>query len=224
MALTVVIELAFSADEIQLNDITGAYNVTSNPTGYGAPNDAFADFAHYAIIRKKNVNSVADEDLTIETYNELSATEFVAPRAVDGWYEGIKFNIPIWSAGAYLLDDVIYHNGSIYQANAGTSGTPGVSGDWDEVTDLTTLEDNTSITVTVEGRVTAYNADVYWSQQIASLSQQGMCGICEDDRLKARLDKIYRHIQSVLVADQLGNNTDGEWNALALINLGAYES
>jgi len=223
MALTIALELVFSADEVTMNDITGDYHVTDNPTGYGTPNAEFTDFAHFAIIRKKNVNSVADEDLVLTAYNELSATEFIGPRTVDGWYEGIKFNIPIWTAGTYAADIVKFYNGVIYKANTSTSQTP-PHADWDIVTDLTTLEENASITVTTEDRVTAYNADVYWSQQIALMSQQGKCGVCEDDRLKARLDKIYRHIQAVLVADQLGNDTDGEWNALALINLGAYES
>ena len=220
MALTIVTELVFGADTVTMNDITG----TTDATAYGVGgNAAFSDYAHYAIIRKKNVNSVADEDLTLETYNELTDTEFIAPRTVDGWHEATKLNILKWTAGTYAANIVKYYNGVIYKANTSTSNTP-PHADWDIVTDLTTLEDNASVIVTVEGRVTPYNGDVYWSKQIALLSQQGMCGICEDDRLKARLDKIYRHIQSVLVADQLGNNTDGEWNALALINLGAYES
>lgn len=223
MALSVVLELVFSEDTVQLNDITGDYSV-DNLTGYGAPNAEFTDFGHFAIIRKKNVNSVADEVLTLNSYNPVTAESFEADRSVDGWYEGVKLNIPVWTAGTYDANTVKYYNGSVWMSNTSTSGTPGVSSDWDAITDLTEIEGNTSITTTTESRVTAYNADVYWSQQIATLSQQGKCGICEDERKKERLDKIYRHIQSVLVADQLGNNSDGEWNALALINMGAYES
>ncbi len=220
MALVIALELVFSADEVQLNDITGDYHAVDNPTGYGSPNAAFADYAHYAIIRKKNVNSVADALLAIETYDEQSDTAFIAPRTVDGWHEGVKLNIPVWTAGTYASGTVKYYNGVIYQANTSTAQQP-PHANWDIISNLEDIEGHTSIITTYEGRVTPYNADVYWSQQIALLSQQGMCGICEDDRLKARLDKIYRHIQAVLVADQLGNNTDGEWNALALINMGA---
>lgn len=220
MALTVVVEMVFGEDTVQMNDITGDYHAVDNPTGYGAPNAAFTDYAHYAIIRKKNVNDVADEVLTVDTYNEISETEFSAPRTVDGWYEAVKLNILVWTAGTYAADIVKYYNGVIYKANTSTSNTP-PHADWDIITDLTDIEDNNSITATIEGRVTAYNADVYWSIKIAENSQAGHCGLCEDDKLKARLDTIYRYIQSVLVADQLGDNTSGEWSALRLIALGA---
>jgi len=220
MALTVALELVFSATTVQLNDITGAYDAVDNPTGYGAPNAAFADYAHYAIIRKKNVNSVADVVLSLASYDEITAEEFIGTRSADGWHEGCKLNIPIWTAGTYASGTVKFYNGVIYKANTSTSQTP-PHADWDVVTDLTTIEGNSSIITTYEGRVTAYNADVYWSKQIALNSQAGHCGLCEDDKKKARLDKIYRYIQNVLVADQLGDNTNGEWNALQLIAMGA---
>jgi len=222
MALTVVVELSFTADEVTLTDSTGAYDVTSNPTGYGTPNAAFADYAHYAIIRKKNVNSVADEILTLEAYDETTETEFVAPRTVDGWHQGVKFNIPVWTAGTYAANTVKYYNGVIYKANTSTSNTP-PHADWDIITDLEDIETNNTITVTTINNVTARNADVYWSNQIALLSQQGMCGICEDSRKRERLERIRNHVTAVLVADARDNNTDGEWNALALIALGAFE-
>jgi len=223
MALVVVVELAFTADEVTLTDATGAYNVTSNPTGYGTPNAAFADYAHYAIIRKKNVNEVDDEDLVVETYDETAETEFVAPRTVDGWYQGVKLNIPVWTAGTYASGTVKYYNGVIYQANTSTSQQP-PHANWDIISDLTDIEGHTSIITTTINNVTAYNADVYWSQQIALLSQQGMCGVCEDSRKRERLERIRNHITAVLVADIRDNNTDGEWNALALIALGAFEA
>lgn len=220
MALVPVMELVFSADEVQMNDITGDYHAVDNPTGYGAPNAAFTDYAHYAIIRKKNVNSVADEVLALEIYNEVTDTEFIADRSVDGWYEGCKLNILVWTAGTYASGIVKFYNGVIYRANTSTSQAP-PHADWDVITDLEDIEGNSSVLITYEGRVTAYNADVYWSKKIAENSQAGKCGLCEDDKLTKRLDTIYRYIQNVLTADQLGNNTDGEWNALRLIALGA---
>jgi hypothetical protein len=223
MALTVVVELSFTATGVTLTDATGAYDVTSNPTGYGSPNAAFADYAHYAILRKKNVNEVADEDLDVTAYDETSATAFSATRSVDGWHQGVKLNIPVWTAGTYASGTVKYYNGVIYQANTSTSQQP-PHANWDIISDLTDIEGHTSIITTTINNVTAYNADVYWSQQIALLSQQGMCGICEDSRKRERLERIRNHITAVLVADIRDNNTDGEWNALALISLGAFEA
>lgn len=220
MALTVALELEFAASEVTLVDASGDYHAVDNPTGYGAPNAAFSDYAHYAIIRKKNVNDVADEVLALDSYDEVTAEEFVADRSVDGWYEGCKLNIPVWTAGTYASGTVKFYNGVIYKSNTSTAQQP-PHANWDIITDLEDIEGNSSIITTYEGRVTAYNGDVYWSKQIALNSQAGHCGLCEDDKKKARLDKIYRYIQNVLVADQLGDNQNGEWNALQLIAMGA---
>ena len=221
MALSVVITVTFSGTQVIVTDTTGAYNVSSNPGGYGAPNAAFSDYAHYVILRKKNVNLVADVVLVLDAYNPLSSTVFTYERSLDGWYEATKLNILKWTAGSYVLNDVRYYNGTIYKANTATSSTPGADGTWTVVTDLTTIESNATLIATVLGRSTAYNADTYWSKQIALLSQKGQCGICDNDKHKNRLDKIYFHIQAELVADQFGNNEDAEWNVQALILLGA---
>lgn len=229
MALTVALSLTFSATKVVLTDITGSYNAGTNPGGYGAPNATFAAYGHYAIIRKKNVNSVADVVLTLDTYNPITDTVFQADRDTDGWYEGTKLNIPVWDsgtsyvAGTLTTGNVVVDDGIIYYCILNNSNSkPSLNPTrWTAVSDLTTIEANTTIIVTVEGRVTVYNADVYWSKQIASLSQKGECGICEDNKLKDRLDTIYRNIQNGLVADQLGSNSDGEWAALRLIGLGA---
>lgn len=217
---SVKIAISFSATQVIVDDTTGNYSV-SNTGGYGAPNDLFSDFAHYLILRKKNVNQVADVVMTLDSYNPLSSTQFTATRTIDGWYEAKKLNIRKWTAGSYVLNDVRYYNGAVYKATTATSGTPGVSLDWQVVTDLTTIESNATVVTSVDGRVTNYNADVYWSRQIAVNSQKGHCGICADDRQKSRLDKIEFHLQASLVADQIGDNESGEWNVLALQALGA---
>lgn len=217
---SVKVAITFTKTQVIVTDITGNYNVTTNPGGYGAPNDLFSDFAHYVILRKKNVNLVADVVMTLDSFNPLSSTVFTATRTIDGWYEAKKLNIRKWTAGTYNLNDVRYYNGSVYKANTTTTGTPGVTG-WDLVTDLTTIESNGTVVTAVDGRVTAYNADTYWSKQIALNSQKGNCGICVDDRQADRLKKIEFHLQAVLVADQMGDNESGEWNCLSLALLGA---
>ena len=84
MALVPVATMTFAASTLSVNDATGSYDVTTNPTGYGSPNAAYSDYAHYAIIRKKNVNGVADSLLVLTSYDETVATSFSAPRTVDG--------------------------------------------------------------------------------------------------------------------------------------------
>jgi hypothetical protein len=230
MAVVVTVTETFSATKVILTDTTGAYVAVTNPNGYGTPNAEFTDYGHYAIIRKKNVNSVADEVLTLDAYNPITDTEFTADRAVDGWYESKKLNIPIWlvgtsyTAGTLTTGSVVDRNGVPYyciQSGAGHDPATPSSAYWTAVSDLTTIEDNSTITVTTKNRVTPYNADVYWSKAMAANSQKGLCGLAQDDRQKSRLDLIYFHIQCVLVADQLGSNTAGEWNSLTLQTMGA---
>lgn len=221
MALVPVITVTFSSTEVIVTDVTGAYNASTNLGGYGAPNPAFNTLAHYVVLQKKNVNFVDDEVLDLDPYNPLVNTTFTYQRTLDGWYEASKLTIPIWSAGTYANGTVKYYNGTVYKANQSTSSVPGADATWDAVTDLTTIIGNSSIYTTVLGRSTAYNADVYWSKQIARLSQKGQCGICSDDKHKSRLEKIEFHIQAELVADQFGDNESAEWNVQALILLGA---
>lgn len=221
MALELSATLTFSATQVTLTNDTGDYNVSTNPTGYGTPNPAFNALAHYAIIRKKNVNDVADEVLTLDSYSPTSAETFTTDRELDGWFEGTLIDILIWTAGTYASGYVVYYNGVIYQSNTSTTGTPGVSVDWTVVTDLESIEDNATVYTYAIGRSTAYDADVYWSKQIAANSEQGRCGICQDDRQKERLDKIEFHVNAVLVADQQGDNLEAEWNVQSLILLGA---
>lgn len=220
MSIVLDADFSFSAEAGTFTNETGDYSA-ENTGGYGSPNDAFNLFAHYAIVRKKNVNDVDDVVLTLESYDPLTAEAFTFERTLDGWYEGALLDIRIWTAGTYPSGTVRSYGGVIYEANQSTSGVPGVSAHWDVVSDLEDIEDNSTVSKKIVGRCTAYNADVYWSTQIATNSQRGRCGIAADERTKKRLDDIYFHIQAILVADQLGNNEDGEWNALALNALGA---
>lgn len=221
MALLTTVSMSFTASTVVLANTTGTYDALTNLTGYGTPNAAFSDYAHYAIIRKKNVNNVADEVLVLSSYDPTLAVSFSAPRATDGWYEGKELSILIWTAGTYAADIVKYNGGVVYKANTSTSEEPGTGSDWDVVSDLTTIEGNASIIETTIGRVTPYNADVYWSKKKALYAQQGRNGLTLEDKAQARMDTIYRKIQEVLVADQLGLDTDGEWIVLDLIEMGA---
>jgi hypothetical protein len=221
MALDPQAALTFDADSIMIEDTTGDYHAVNNPGGYGTPNPAFSDLTHHVLLRKKNVNNVDDEVIEVDAYNSATDTEFEAERSEDGWYEVTMLHVRKWSAGSLAADTVRSHNGVLYVSNATTGEEPGTGNDWDEVEDLADIEENNTVFRGIDGRTTAYNADLYWSKQIAANSRRGKCGICEDDRQKERLDRIYAHIQAVQVADGFGNNSSGAWNVLSLIQLGA---
>lgn len=44
MALELKIGISSTIDEIRIKDLTGIYDLTTNPTGYGAPNEVTSDF------------------------------------------------------------------------------------------------------------------------------------------------------------------------------------
>lgn len=233
MALDRSASLTFSVDQVILTNTTGNYSV-SNPGGYGTPNPAFAAFAHYAIIRKKNVNEVADSVLSLDSYDPETALTFTADRDPDGWYEGVLLDIDVWDSGTSYVGgslttgSVVEDDGIVYVCGTSNSNSkPSLNpSKWIVVTDLTTIEDNTTLSATAEDRVTAYDADVYWSKQIADLSQKGQCSmqLIVDDKLKARLDLILLNIQCAKTADQFGSDTQGEWAVLRLRHLGAKKA
>lgn len=230
MAIERTIDLEFGEETIDVVDTTGNYDVDSNPTGYGTPNADRDDLARYVALRKKNVNDVDDGAVTVKAYGE----QFTRDR--DGWYEAIMCSVAKYDSGtAYgagtgdtnvsIVDD----SGILYRAlRATTNDTPASSPlDWlaidsDEVSgeDLL-LVINTTVIKTYKNRTTVYDADVYWSTQMAEKTQKGFAGLAITDRDTKRLNDIYRKIQQAMSADQLENNSDAEWIVLALRTMGA---
>lgn len=230
MAIERTIDLEFGEETIDIVDTTGNYDVDSNPTGYGAPNPERDDRARYVAIRKKNVNDVADGAWTVAVYG----TQFTRDR--DGWNQGVMFSIVKWDSGTSFGAgsgdtnvSIVDYNGTLYKALRTTVNDipPSSPDDWsaidpDEVSgdDLLLLV-NSNVIKTYKNRTTVYDADVYWSTQMAEKTQKGFAGIAITDRDKKRLDDIYRKIQQALSADQLGNNSDAEWIVLGLRTIGA---
>lgn len=223
MALALKTEFLISPDTISLKNITGTYDALSNPGGYGTPNEAFDDFAHYAILTKKNVNNVADVVLAINAYDPLSALQFTAPRTVDGWFEGVLLDVRFWDdAEANTVGQIRHVDGNNYIAiQDGTNHPPASSPSYWEAIALADMVDNDSVEVLKSDTISIFNADVYWSKKMAGFSKQGKCGVCEDDREKRRMDDIEFHISAANVACGMGNYVDGEWNVLSLLKLGA---
>lgn len=103
-----------AATILYLDDLTGSYNVTTNPGGYGAPNTERTDLALILIAKYKAI--AADDYLTISSYDPEIVTEWTMPSITrDGHYEFKVYSVP----------------------KSGTEGSP-VSGmfRWDFATDL----------------------------------------------------------------------------------------
>ncbi len=76
-----------------ISDATGAYDVTSNPTGYGAPNTERTNLA--LIIIGKYKASIGDTELTFDAYNPETVTSFtVSNLTLDGYYQYNVYPVP----------------------------------------------------------------------------------------------------------------------------------
>lgn len=104
-------------------------------TVYGGTNPERTALALYLYLYKRDAQS-NDVAVAITNDDPLNASTWGFALNGDGLYVGVLFGFPIWAAGSYILNDCVYHAGSFYKANGATSGEPGVSGDWDVLTDI----------------------------------------------------------------------------------------
>ena len=104
---------------------------------YGGAGPARDELALYLYLYKRDA-SLNDTAVTITNDDPVNANSWPFSLNGDGWYVAILFGFPIWEAGSYVELDCVYHDGVYYIANGATSGEPGVSGDWDVITDIIT--------------------------------------------------------------------------------------
>lgn len=102
---------------------------------YGSPNPARNELALILLLFKRDVNQV-DTPISIDNTSPLTAVQwsFTLPTP-DGIFVGLFYGISLYQAGVYANLSVVYYNGVFYRSNKSTSGTPGISADWDVVTD-----------------------------------------------------------------------------------------
>jgi hypothetical protein len=76
-----------------ITDNTGNYEVTDNPTGWGAPNFVRSEYALLAIAHYRNEED--NEPVVFETYDPVTQTIFNLPVVRDGWIYGQLVIIPV---------------------------------------------------------------------------------------------------------------------------------
>jgi hypothetical protein len=103
---------------------------------YGGSVPARDELALYVYLYKRDADN-NDTAVTLLNDQPLTANTWqFTLNAVDGLYVAIVFGFPLWSAGSYVTNDCVYYNDLYYIANGATSGEPGVSADWDLITDI----------------------------------------------------------------------------------------
>lgn len=122
-----------------IDDQTGDYDVTSNPTGFGAPNPARVDMGLITFLVAKR--STGDEfiALTPDDADPHLVVDWTATHGVDTIYKAIMYGVDNWDSGTtYALDEVVFNDAdnlfykSIQAAN--TNNTPASSPAWWEAT------------------------------------------------------------------------------------------
>lgn len=119
--------------------------VVQDLTIYGSPNSARNTLALYLFLYKRDALS-NDVAISVDNTTPLTVAQwpFTLP-AADGIFIAVPMGITIWQAGTYANLAGVYYNGVYYRSNKSTSGTPGVSIDWDVVTNLSVFIGNSTV-------------------------------------------------------------------------------
>lgn len=132
-------------------------------TVYGGANAERDEIALYTYLYKRNAQLV-DTPVTINNNDPVNVLAWSFSLAGDGWYRAVIFAFPVWVAGSYVLNNCVYHNGVYYKANTSTTGTPGASANWDEITDILSEVlnlSNSNVTIGQTNNFTTANAEAY---------------------------------------------------------------
>src|SRR5687767_14640731 len=131
MAFTNSLSFTQTADDIESGVVTNLtdYGVSGNPL-----RSAKDEYLLWSKTDKNGVRTFTNPDQE----NVLSNLTYNVATLTDGHYEGIILRIDIYDNGTpYVVDDVVYHSGSVYIATASTTGNlPTDTNFWAVVTDL----------------------------------------------------------------------------------------
>lgn len=177
---------SISADGLTLTigDNTGNYDVTTNPGGYGAPNDVRSDLYLKLFVTLKKTSG--DEQITVSAYNENTADTWTVGITEDGYYEIYLYACKVWSAViTYAANQVVYYASTdkFYYSIAGgnLNNLPTDTGDWTEVTDVSQLKaaiatSQANTYADVYEYIELYNSRVIKAR--AYYQEDGSCGKC----------------------------------------------
>ena len=80
-----------SGDAMTVTDATGSYDATSNPGGYGSPNEERVNLALFLTAINKRIDG--DVTLEVASYDPEVVTEFSVSLNLDGWDESTIYGL-----------------------------------------------------------------------------------------------------------------------------------
>ncbi len=110
MALQQVFEktsISSNCNTLVFSDVTGDYDPTFDPHGYGAPNATRASLYMQVFVNLR-LNS-GRQPIDVPTYDKNVASTWTVTLSQDGWYEIYAFSSPVYDAGTtYATDYITY--------------------------------------------------------------------------------------------------------------------
>lgn len=191
-----------------IEDNTGSYNVTTNPTGYGSPNEDRVNLRLGVFVNL--MKSTGREPVSVPAYNKATADTWTVTLTEDGWYEIYTFGCLEYDPGiTYDIGNICYDPStdafykSLIAGNLGNAVTDIYK--WVATTDV---EDFT--TAISDGQVDVYECtdnvvELCRSRKCeAKAILKAECCECDDCQLK-EYEKIRLKVEAAAIADELEN-------------------
>lgn len=198
---------------IVVTDSTGTYDVTTNPNGYGAPNETRANL--YLKVCLSLRKSTGREDITIDDYNDNTASTWSITVTEDGWYEIYFFACKAWSgATTYQLNYVIYDASTdLYYKSLQASNLNNAVTDTDWWESTNDVEDFTA--AIIASQPDAYETTTNFVEQCntrkceANMLLKAKCDCCDSNQLQ-EYEKVRMKMEAVAIHEADDNFTEAQ--------------
>ncbi len=211
---------SISADckTLVVTDTTGNYDVTTNPTGYGAPNATRASL-YLNLLVNLRANS-GRQSVAVPSYNKNTASTWTITLAEDGWYEIYMFGCEIYAGGTtYALGYITYdlstdtYYKSLQSGNIGHSVTD--TDWWQPTIDIEDFIAATALSQPNTYDVTLNDVELCRSVKCKALAlfqaaEEDDCSQSDNDCSIQTYEKIRLRVEAALVAAALFNYADSE--------------
>lgn len=196
-------EISVNDTPITIDNITGNYNASTNPGGWGAPNPNRADFALALYGFSYERNEDADTALVVSNVSgtDFDVEQWTIATLHDGYVYITMLVIPEYSTGVnYIANNIVAHpNGDgeavYYKALSGNGPgsalvTPGTSESvWQTITDLSTVED----LIPADRKVTIHQillsrGERGYAKEVSRAAKGSCCKACKSGTKAVQLD------------------------------------
>jgi len=216
MALVLALEktsITSNCATIVNTDITGVYNLTTNPGGYGAPNETRANL--YIKFLTNLRKSTGREPISITAYNENTASVWSYTITESGWYEHYMFACLAWSsiityaAGEIAYDvatDAYYKSVSAGNLNnAVTSATF-----WTVTVDVVDFTAAVALPQANVYEVTLNKVEICSLRKCeGQMLLKAKCDCCDECALQ-EYEKVRMKLEAITYEEALGNYTEAQ--------------